>query len=782
MDNEPVVACPPSRLYRLRKTVRRNKLAFAASAAVAAALLVGIVVSTWQAERARHAERTAKAEKDSAEAVLTFLRDEILAAGRPDGQAGGLGKNVTLRQAIEVAESQIAKAFENRPLVEAAIRKTLGESYRHLGEPASAIRQLERALELRRQELGLENEHTLGTMLALSEAYRETGKSYPDLVLYLRDKLELMKAKRGPDDPLSLATMNNLAMAYKEMGKADEALPLYEETLKRVNATLAPEDPNTLTTMDNLAAAYRAANKLDNALPLLEAVVKRSRTFTRLHNLADAYRAAGKHEQALPLVEEKLKLIKAERGREHPYTLGNMNELAYAYYRAGKQEQALAVAEEAFALSKANLGLTHPVTIKAENNLGLSYRHFDKLDEALALLEEALRSSNAEHGPDAPGTITMKYNIGLTLWDLGKRDDAVRLYEEVVQFRKAKLAPQHTSTLDGMHTLATAYRDTGKTAQALSLFQELLELNADTRGSNHSETLAGLARTLLLEAARIKSAEPNRSQELAHKGGQMLREYLAAARSGYPSDPLKLADKLAEAAELYYRHGIYAEAEPVYREMIQLRRSGLSADHKDVIEPTASLARVLSDWAWSERDSKSEVRNPASEPSGANRNEVEIAEGTQPAEGSPKEGGGSREQPAERAREAERLLREVLAVRQRDSSKSWRTDDVKSRLGGALVSVAVTDPGLDAEGREAKLNEAEPLLLEGCERVQTGATDDKYKRDALERLVRLYEAWNKPDKRAEWQQKLEWLDKPREKSPASESLVQETPAINAETK
>ncbi len=57
LKNEPVLARPPSNLYRLQKTVRRNKLAFAAVGAVAWALVLGTVVSTWQAIRAGRAER-----------------------------------------------------------------------------------------------------------------------------------------------------------------------------------------------------------------------------------------------------------------------------------------------------------------------------------------------------------------------------------------------------------------------------------------------------------------------------------------------------------------------------------------------------------------------------------------------------------------------------------------------------------------------------------------------------------------------------------------------------
>src|SRR5262245_23538355 len=60
LNNEPVVARPPSRVYRFQKLVRRNKLAFAAAAAVAASLVFGIAVSSWEAIRAEKARKQAE--------------------------------------------------------------------------------------------------------------------------------------------------------------------------------------------------------------------------------------------------------------------------------------------------------------------------------------------------------------------------------------------------------------------------------------------------------------------------------------------------------------------------------------------------------------------------------------------------------------------------------------------------------------------------------------------------------------------------------------------------
>jgi hypothetical protein len=60
LNNEPIVARPPSGLYKFQKLVRRNKLAVASVAAIAVALFVGLGFSTWL----WLAERKARREKE----------------------------------------------------------------------------------------------------------------------------------------------------------------------------------------------------------------------------------------------------------------------------------------------------------------------------------------------------------------------------------------------------------------------------------------------------------------------------------------------------------------------------------------------------------------------------------------------------------------------------------------------------------------------------------------------------------------------------------------------
>src|SRR5439155_458222 len=67
LNNEPVVARPPSNLYRFQKLVRRNQAMFVAASAVVLALIIGFGVSLYLLVRERAAlQRAVAAEKEQA--------------------------------------------------------------------------------------------------------------------------------------------------------------------------------------------------------------------------------------------------------------------------------------------------------------------------------------------------------------------------------------------------------------------------------------------------------------------------------------------------------------------------------------------------------------------------------------------------------------------------------------------------------------------------------------------------------------------------------------------
>jgi tetratricopeptide (TPR) repeat protein len=145
-------------------------------------------------DQATTAEQAAKRAEHDDVLVLAFLRDKLLSAGRPPVWTDPPKKDITLREAADEAEPQVAEAFPDRPLAEASVRSALGWTYFYLGEADRAIKQYERALSLGEAEV-------------------------------------------GPDDPLTVGYRNDLARAYRMAGRADDASRLYDQNVSPASRT-----------------------------------------------------------------------------------------------------------------------------------------------------------------------------------------------------------------------------------------------------------------------------------------------------------------------------------------------------------------------------------------------------------------------------------------------------------------------------------------------------------------------------------------------------------------
>lgn len=150
-------------------------------------------------DQALASEKEARRSTDDAKSVLAFLQDNVLLApGRPTSWSReGLGKDVTLRKAVDLAASKVTGAFPDRPMAEASIREALGASYLDLGEAKEAVKQYERAFSLRVNVLGADHPDTCDCRNKLAVAYRDAGQ--PDVAshLYELDKLS-NKGREAP--------------------------------------------------------------------------------------------------------------------------------------------------------------------------------------------------------------------------------------------------------------------------------------------------------------------------------------------------------------------------------------------------------------------------------------------------------------------------------------------------------------------------------------------------------------------------------------------------------
>jgi non-specific serine/threonine protein kinase/serine/threonine-protein kinase len=375
LHDEPVEARQPSVLYRLRKFVRRNRVAvflisFVAITAVAVLFnhFLGLLevrrerdralAAEAQARAAAEAEKTAKeaeilqrqqAQENErrARAVLAFFQDKVLAAARGKDY-GGLGGDVTLLQAMAAAEPGMAAAFADQPLVEASIRRVMGRIYVFGGQSALAIQNHERARALLLSNLGRGHPDTLHSTTQLIEALSWSGKSERAIAL-LEETIPLLKANSGPADVNTLLHTKLLGLLYEQTGKPERVVPLFEDALARMKKTLGPKDPNTLTVMEALAKAYRATGKLDQALPLFQealqlmkdvGVTRGPTLFEYMKNLASAYEAARKHPEAVRLYQELLSLQRQEEAADSPVLAETLASLGNCLLHTGNPEKA----------------------------------------------------------------------------------------------------------------------------------------------------------------------------------------------------------------------------------------------------------------------------------------------------------------------------------------------------------------------------------------------------------------------------------------------------------
>jgi serine/threonine protein kinase/Tfp pilus assembly protein PilF len=610
LADEPVLAGPPSAIYKLRKFVRRNRGPVLALALVLLALVIGSIGAMLGLIEARrqesHAtafaikeakaraeeavqrklaqgnERKANTEKDRAEKRLTQIEkiNDILGSIFKDldpraAEKEGIPLQTLLGKRLDQATSDLEDEAVGDPLAVAKLQMVLGLSQLGLGYAEKAITLFSRARATYSAKLGSDDPVTLNSMNSLAGAFQAAGKLELALPLF-QETVELMKAKLGPEHPDTLNSRNNLAAAYRDAGELDLALALFDETLKLIKAKLGPEHPSTLTSMNNLAGAYQAVGKLDLALPMFEETLRLMKangklgpeypdTLGTMNNLAGAYQAAGKLDLALAMFKETLKVTKDKLGPDHPDTLGSMNNLALAFLAAGKLDLALTLLDETLKLAKEKQGRDHPDTLSTMNNLALAYQKASKFDLALPLFEETLKLAKRKVGPVHPRTLTNMNNLAWAYQADGKLDLALPLFKETFELMKAKLGPQHPDTLTTMKNLAGAYQADGKLELALPLFEETLRIRKTKLGPEHPDTVlsTGNLAWAYFQMRRFADAEP------------LLTSLIDKQRRKVPADNLHLALLLKDLGECRVMLKHFGEAETHLRDSLAIYQEKL---------------------------------------------------------------------------------------------------------------------------------------------------------------------------------------------------------------
>jgi eukaryotic-like serine/threonine-protein kinase len=402
LQNEPVAARPPSTSYLLQKFVRRHRAAVVSAAASLLLLIAATVFSTIMyrhAEQERGAAVIARNDAQEAEKEATvvrqFFQDNVLKAVRPPGQAGGLGRDVTVRRAIEAAEPVVGQQFAEKPKVEAAVREVLGTSFFLLGEYDRAVKQDERSLKLREQHLGPDHPDTLRVKSNLDIAQIRAGTTKRS-VEKAKAIYEQSRVTKGQDDRHTLGLQSNLAFAYREANQLDMAMESFVDVRNRLTAKFGSRDPDVLTAINNIALTKLVQGHLDAALQQFEEV------FAARSDVL---------------------------GPTHADTLLTMNNLATTLSYTKRFDESVKLFEEALWQRARQLGPQHPETMETIQNFGQTVEIMDGMERAAAKKIQFANSEAAlrrcldvltKKSPDAWLTFETQSLLGWALFDAGK--------------------------------------------------------------------------------------------------------------------------------------------------------------------------------------------------------------------------------------------------------------------------------------------------------------------------------------------------------------------------
>ncbi len=744
LNDEPITARPASALYQLRKFARRNRALVTGLGVAAAVLVVGTVVSVYQAVRATAAEqlaqkrleeavslralaesrraeadsallvvdsarqiadsarvaadsarlaalgeqalatasaRRATAEANKATAVNTFLQD-MLASSDP---SNALGQDLRVRDVLDRAAARVDnnRDLARQPEVRAGIENTIGRTYYALGLYEQSKTHLDSAYAIRRRVLGPTNVALATTAADIALAQQATG-DYAAAARTITDALVVMRRALPPDDDQITAALATLAdTRYKAAANAD-AERLYRESLRLTR------------------------RRHGNSGPIVA---------TRLYALGNFLGFTERAAEGEALLREALTMRQAALGAVHPEVLAAMVSLADVTRYQRRFPQSEAMMREALPVAGTLYGTSHPMIANVQSRLGTVLDAQGKREEAEPLLRSALDMRVRLLGERHPDVQLSRTELGRLLQLVGRYDAADSLFTAALSARRAELGATSPAVAASLTDLGYLARMQSRWVVAEQRYRESLPIWKAADIFDMADDAQAEIGWALLKQERFADAE------------SMLNDVLAQRRARYGDKSFQVGDAYEKLAPIYSARKDFAKAESLTLIGMEIRRA--------VFGPRAiQVAGAIQNVAFLR-----EAQNDTAGALPALRESLDLYSSLRPAADI-----------------------SVIAVQR------WLATDLcttgAAAEGDSLAQVALSNAEKDPASsmpfrlqgvrgyclvQRRQYAQAEPLLLaaEGGLRTLPSATP-AMRAEVARWLVRLYEGWGKPADAARW--------------------------------
>ena len=420
-------------------------------------------------------------------------------------------------------------------------------------------------------------------------------------------------------------------------------------------------------------------------------------------------------------------------GRRPPLVEASIRQtIASVYTELADYPKAVQHYEKALALQHQNLGESHPDALRSLSGLAMTRWWSGDFVRAAPLTREGLERS-LEFLPEKD-PITLRFMqaraFGRMLSGPAEWADLEPFYLQALASHREVFGHGDQRTLRLIYGLGLFYTISEQIEKAEPLLDGALERSLSEFGEMHPQT----ADLLVVRAvAHLKMNEFERAEA-------MFRRCRDSREGTLGEEHPQTVVSILQLARAHVLQGQFEEAEPLVNQMLDFSRRLTVEDSPWWASQLSHLGRAYFELGQLELADKLCTKALDF----ANRKPGNLANANPAMFGHL----GAVRLAQKRSADAETLLRQGLS----------NLGTPKFNVTFRFVLLSLLGESLS---RQMKFAEAEPLLLEGFTGLQKNQATmspimnaSRRTREVLERLVRLYEAWGKPDEAAGWKAKL----------------------------
>ena len=462
-----------------------------------------------------------------------------------------------------------------------------------LSEFAKAKDYYERALKIRKEQLGPNHVDVAVSYNNLGNVYCDTGQ-VAKAKDYYEQALEIRKQQLGANHVDVAASYNNLGNVYWNTGEFAKAREYYQWALEIRKEQLGPNHVDIATSYNNLGNVYRNTGDFPEATAYHQRALEIRKeqlgpnhvdVAASYNNLGNVYRNTGEFAKVRDYYERALEIQKEQLGPNHVKVADSYNNLGTVYHDTGEFAKATDYHQQALEIRKEQLDANHVDVAASYNNLGNVYRDTGEFAKAKDYYQRALEIQKEQLGPNHVDVATFYNNLGNVYRDTGEFAKAKDYYEWALEILKEQLGPNHVDVAAFYNNLGIVYHDTGDLAKAKDNFKRALEIREEKLGPNHVKVAYSYNN---LGSVYVDTGEFAKAKDYHQRALEIRREQLGP-------NHVKVADSYNNLGTLYGHTGEFAKAKDYHQRALEIQKEQLGPNHVDVAVSYNNLGTVYRD-------------------------------------------------------------------------------------------------------------------------------------------------------------------------------------------